>query len=109
MQSSINDCSDQEQLKKVSGFLQICKGYEHSKDNEQKLAMCGYRQFENKKVSVDVIGGKVKLLNDFIETRTQKLNSWTTQLKEIYENNFKAAHLQGKKLSEFYSFISQNQ
>ena len=108
MQSSVNEGADEDQLRKVSGFLQICKGYETSKGKEQELATWGYRQFENKKATVDVQAGNVKHLNGFVKERTEKLCNWKAQVKDIYEDNFKAAHLQGKKLSEFYSFIAGN-
>ena len=50
----------------------------------------------------------MKHLNGFVKERTEKLCNWKAQVKDIYEDNFKAAHLQGKKLSEFYSFIAGN-
>jgi len=52
--SSSKEEDKEEKYKNLPPFIDVCRNFEQVKDNEQKLADWGYRQFETKPIIVTV-------------------------------------------------------
>ena len=105
--ASVNSEEDNERIKKIPEFLDVCKNYENVKDKEQNLLNWGYRQFTPKKKEFEIDHCNMTTLKKGSDDNTDTLNKWKKEIQYIYDKNYKMAHLQGTKISEFYKFIQE--
>lgn len=97
-----------ERKRQLDHFLEIVKIYEKLKEQEVRLTEWGFSQFDEKSVIVDIRKSQLSGAHQLLTERQRQLDDWRKEIKKLYEINFKAAHLQGKKYKEFYDFISKS-